>query len=225
MPVITIAREYGAGGLSVARLLAERLDAPVIDRSLIADVAQRTHLTTSQVEDEDEQGRSLLDRIARSFGTLGETAGGWAADPEYFIDHHAEVVAFTRSALEEAARLGNAIIVGRGGAAALRDVPGACHVFLWAPEAQRLDEIQHRLGCDTITARREMHAVDARRAAYVREGYHVDWRSRELYTLILNTARLGYAGAAACILAAAAETADRVNAAQAGAATLVGAST
>lgn len=208
MPVITIAREYGAGGLSVARLLAEELDAPIIDRSLIADVARRTHLTAAQVEDEDEQGRSLLDRIARSFGTLGETAGGWAADPEYFIDHHGEVLAFTRAALEEAARMGNAIIVGRGGAAALRDVPDACHVYLWAPEEHRIREVRRRLGCDVATARREIHAVDSRRAAYVREAYSVDWRNRELYDLILNTARLGYAGAAACIVAAVATRAS-----------------
>jgi cytidylate kinase len=202
MPVITIAREHGAGGLAVATLLAQELGAAIVDRSLIGEVARRASLPPDRVAEEDEHGRSVLDRIARATIPLGVTVGGWAADPDYLVDHHAQIVAFTRAALEEAARLGNAVIVGRGGAAALRDRPGVCHVFLWAPEPDRVRAIQERLGCDAAAARREMHKVDARRAAYVREVYDVDWRDRELYDLILNTARLGHRGSAAAILAA-----------------------
>jgi cytidylate kinase len=92
------------------------------------------------------------------------------------------------------------VIVGRGGAEELRDQPDACHVFLWAPERDRIRSIQERLGCDEATARREIHSVDARRAAYIREVHGVDWHDRALYDMVINTARLGYAGAAAAIL-------------------------
>ncbi len=200
MPVITIAREYGAGGSSVASLLAQALHADVVDKSLIADVARRASLAPAEVEAEDEQGRTALDRLARLFVPIGEAAAGWAVDPADLLDHHAVILDFTRAALREAARSGNAVIVGRGGAAELRDEPGACHVFLWAPERDRLPSIQDRLGCDEATARREIHSMDARRAAYVQELYGVNWHDRALYDMIINTARVGYAGAAAAIL-------------------------
>ncbi len=202
MPVITIAREYGAGGLTVATLLAEELGAMIVDRSLIADVARRTSLPPEQVEAEDEHARSLLDRVARAFLPLGEAVGGWAADPDDLLDYHARIVAFTQAALQEAARVGNVVIVGRGGAAALRDRESALHVFLWAPEPDRVRAIQERLGCDAEAARKAIHMTDARRAAYVREVYGIDWCDRTLYDLILNTGRLGHAGAMAAILGA-----------------------
>jgi hypothetical protein len=39
MPVVTIARETGAGGAEVGRLLADRLAADLVDGSLIDEVA------------------------------------------------------------------------------------------------------------------------------------------------------------------------------------------
>lgn len=201
MAVITIAREYGAGGSSVAALLAEELGATIVDRNLIRDVARRASIPAEQVAADDEHARSLLDRMARAFIPLGESIGGWA-DPDDLLDYHARIVAFTQAAIDEAARLGNVVIVGRGGAAALRNRESACHVFLWAPQADSVRAIRERLNCDAEAARRQISAVDARRAAYVREVYAVDWCDRSLYDLVLNTGRLGHAGAAAAILGA-----------------------
>jgi cytidylate kinase len=202
MPVVTIAREYGAGGSSVAALLAEELGAAILDRSVIAEVARRASLPPDRVAADDERARPLLDPLIRAFIPFGETVGGWSGDPADLADHHTEIVAFTQMALREAARTGNAVIVGRGGAVALRDQERVRHVFLWAPEADRVRTIQERLGCDAGAARQEMHAIDTRRAAYVREVYGVDWRDRSLYDLILNTGRLGHVGSAAAILGA-----------------------
>ncbi len=201
MPVITIAREYGSGGAEIGARLAAQLGAALVDRSLILEVAHRASLSPDQVEQEEEQGRSIVERMARAFIPLSD-AGGWVPEPADLIDHHAVIVALTRAVLQEAARTGNAVIVGRGGAAELRDEPSAYHVFLWAPESDRVRTIQERLGCDAVSARAALHATDHRRAAYVREVYGVDWRDRALYDLILNTARLGHTGTAGAILGA-----------------------
>ena len=200
MAVITIAREYGAGGSAVAELLARRLGATVVDRSLIADVARRAAAPPEEVAAEDERAPSFLDRLVRGFLPFGDTIGGWATSRDDLLDRHARIVAFTRAAIQESARLGNAIIVGRGGAAALRDHPGVLHVYLWAPEADRVRTVSERQGCDEAAARRAIRTVDARRATFVREAYDVDWRDRSLYDLALNTGRLGREGAAAAIL-------------------------
>lgn len=202
MPVITIAREYGAGGFDVAALLAQELGAEIVDKSLIAEVARRAALPAGEVAAEDEQGRTLLERIGRAFGPVGEAVTGWTTDPADLLDHHHLIISATKVALHEAARSGNAVIIGRGAAAALRDEPGVFHVFLWAPEADRVRTLQERHGYDEQTAFRELHSTDARRATYVREAYGVDWRSRVLYDMVINTGRIGSVGAARAILAA-----------------------
>jgi cytidylate kinase len=202
MPVITIAREYGAGGSSVAALLADELGADIVDRSLLADVARRASLPPEEVASEDERGHTLLDRITRAFVPLGDAVASGIVTTEDLVDNHALIVAATREALRAVARSGNVVIIGRGSAAELRDARDACHVFLWAPLADRIRAVREREGCDEGTARHRIHELDAARAAYVHEVYGVDWRDRSLYDLVLNTARLGHRGAAQAILGA-----------------------
>ncbi len=200
MPIVTIARELGAGGSAVASILAARLGAEIVDKSLIDEVARRASLATQEVEDEDEHGRSLFDRCIRLFAPLSEAWAGTLVRSDDLLDHHQLIISVTRAVLQEAARSGNAVIVGRGSAAELRDCPGAVHVFLWAPMADRVRAIRERIGCDEATARHRIRTVDGARAAYVYEVYGVDWHDRELYDITLNTARLGHTGAADAVL-------------------------
>ena len=53
MPVITISRQFGAGGSSVAKLVAERRHLDVVDQALIAEVARRASVPLADVEAED----------------------------------------------------------------------------------------------------------------------------------------------------------------------------
>lgn len=48
-PVITIAREYGAGGRSVASLLAEKLNIPWYDKDFIITTAENSGLSIEQI--------------------------------------------------------------------------------------------------------------------------------------------------------------------------------
>ena len=64
MPVITISRQFGSGGSSVAKLVAERRHLDVVDQALIAEVARRASVPLADVEAEDEHSASLLDRLA-----------------------------------------------------------------------------------------------------------------------------------------------------------------
>ena len=70
MPIVTISREYGAGGSSVAGIVAAELGAEVVDKKLIEEVADRLSIQPSDVEAETERPRTLLERLVRSFSTL-----------------------------------------------------------------------------------------------------------------------------------------------------------
>lgn len=204
MPVITIAREFGAGGSRVAAMLAQRLEAEVIDRRLVAEVAGRLGFTADAVAAQDEHAKSVVDRLVRSFAALGEAYGtGW--DVRYgepLADPQEAVQLLTEQVIRQTARRGNAIIIGRGGAFVLADWPDALHVFLRSAESVRIRAIMARFAFAEEEARRRLHQIDADRAAYMRQNYGTDWRDPRHYDLVLDTGRLGYQRAADTILAA-----------------------
>ena len=65
--IITISREYGAGGSDLARVLGERLGWRVIERELIEEVARRLEAPVEEVAGVDEHVGNLLERVSASF--------------------------------------------------------------------------------------------------------------------------------------------------------------
>src|SRR5438445_251733 len=63
-PVITITRQYAAGGSDVARLVAAALDWTVIDNEFVDEVALRAGLAPEEVAERDERAPGLLERLA-----------------------------------------------------------------------------------------------------------------------------------------------------------------
>jgi cytidylate kinase len=202
MPVVTISRQFGAGGSSVAAMVAADLGAEVVDKSLIEEVARRLQLSPGDVEAQEERPRTVLEKLVRSFSSLEPMMGaGWTPPyPDPLFDPRKEIVLLTQQVIREVAKGGNVVIVGRGAGFALRAVPGVFRVFLRAPDAARAAALMTRLNIGEAEARRKMHETDANRAAYIHQLYGRDWCDPDEYELIVNTGRLGYRAAADLIL-------------------------
>ena len=65
MKIITITREYGAGGGEVARQLAVALGWELLDRELLHQAAQIEHVPDRELERLDEQALKFADRLQR----------------------------------------------------------------------------------------------------------------------------------------------------------------
>ena len=202
MAVVTISRQYGAGGSSVAASVAARIGAEVLDKKLIEQVAARLSMEPEDVEHEEERPRTLLERLVRSFGSFEPPMGsGWSPPyPDPLFDPRKEIVELTEQVVREAAATGNVVIVGRGAGFILKDLPGLLRVFLWAPEPVRIRTLMARFGFTEAVARRKMHETDANRAAYMRQVYGADWTNVANYDLVLNTCCLGYESVADMIM-------------------------
>jgi cytidylate kinase len=202
MPIVTISRQFGAGGSSVAGLVASELGAEVVDKKLIEEVARRLSIRPSDVEAEDERPRTLLERLVRSFSVLEPGFGmGWAPPyPDPLYDSRKEIIHLTENVIREVAEGGNVVIVGRGAGFVLRDRPGVFRAFLRAPDDARVKTLVTRDGFTEAAARRKMHETDSNRAAYIKQLYGRDWCDVDEYDLILNTGRIGYETAAQMIL-------------------------
>ena len=199
MPVITIGRQFGAGGKTVAQMLARKLKVDVLDSQLIDEVAHRLQLPKEEVEAEDEQPGSLLHRLLMALGSASgepmippETAAWNPPNVDPVFDMRRAVLEITQHVIKEAAREGDVIIVGRGGAYILRDLEGALHVYLRAAEAIRVKAVMARLKLSEGEARRRVKQTDENWNAYIKQVYGHDRNLPSHYDMVLDTGRLGY---------------------------------
>src|SRR5205809_7491027 len=207
---MTIGRQFGAGGASVGRMLADRLKTDFLDSNIIDEVARRLQLPKEEVEAEDEQPGSLLARLLVALGSASSEplmpaeAAAWTppnAAPTF--DTRKAVLQITQHVIEEAARAGNVVIVGRGGAYILSKHPGALHIFLRAAEAVRLKTIKARFEiASDDEARRRLKQSDENWTAYIKQVYGHDRNHPAHYDMVLDTGRLGYEGTVDAILEA-----------------------
>jgi len=210
MPVITIGRQFGAGGATVGRMLATRLKADFLDSEIIDEVARRLQLPKEEVEAEDEQPGSLLARLLVALGSASteplipaESAAWSPPNAAPTFDTRKAVLQITQHVIEEAARDGNVVIVGRGGAYILSRHPDALHIFLRAAEAVRLKTIKARFEITSDDeARRRLKQTDENWTAYIKQVYGHDRNHPAHYDMVLDTGRLGYEGTIEAVVAA-----------------------
>src|ERR1700693_3687886 len=199
MPVVTIGRQFGAGGSTVGTMLAAELHADLLESRIIDEVAHRLQLPKEEVEAEDEQPGSLLSRLLVALGSASSEplippeATAWSppnADPAF--DTRKAVLQITQHVIQEAARAGNVVIVGRGGAYILKDFPGALHVFLRAAEAVRVKALMERFKITSEEeARRMLKRTDENWTAYIKQVYGHDRNLAAHYDMVLDTGRVG----------------------------------
>lgn len=179
MPVITISRQLGSLGRTVAGLVAERLGYAMVWRDLINQAAQRAGAP--------EAALSAIDEL----GLLGVSASRQACQ------------AYCRAVeqvMKEWADKGNVVIVGRAGQVILRGQPGVLHVRVVAPLDIRAERLATAHGIALESARAQVEASDKFRRHYLKRFYRVSWDDPELYDLVVNTGRVSPATAAEMIV-------------------------
>jgi cytidylate kinase len=198
--VITISREYGAGGSEIARRVAAALGWSVVDNELVEEVAERAGLTPAEVAEREERAPTFVERLSR---TLAAAMPEFVAPPGGTVPEldEARLVRITESVVAELAEKGKVVLVGRAAPVVLGRREGALHVRLVAPRPDRVRAISERLGIDPDEAGRIVDESDAMRASYHREYYEREWTDPLNYDMTLNTGALGLQGAADVVVA------------------------
>ena len=185
---VCLSREAGAGGASLARNVATRLDWRVYDHELLEAIARRMEVTVDDVSKLDELSPSVIqDWIL----PLREE---YYAPLEAYLDHLAKLV-------EAIGLQGNSIIVGRG-AGFMLPRESTLNVLIVAPLKARAKRLSEREGLTPRTARRVAIDRDHRRRRFIRAMYHVDPTDPHHYDLVLDTESLGLTIAAEILVRA-----------------------
>ena len=179
MKVITISREYGAGGHTIGRQVAERLGINFYDRDIILSTARESGLDVDRIIEEEEVMRkrdSFLRAILPASYDIKDT-----------------VFEYERRAIIKLANEGPCVLLGRCSGVTLEEENiDHMSVFLFADEAHRLPRAMELNDCtDPEQARRIMRKIDSGRHAYYEcyTGRH--WGSVHEYTMALDTGILG----------------------------------
>ncbi|WP_446664446.1 cytidylate kinase-like family protein [Flexivirga sp. B27] len=187
MPGITISSAYGAGGGIVAPRVAERLGFAMLDRAISARVAHELDVSVEEAA-EGERKLSFADRFFRNLAPLADTISGGsaiaAADGAAAEEFRTEADKIMREALTD-----GAVILGRGGAAALHDRTDVLRIRLYGTAEERIKAAE-KFGEGGVTpeqAEANLEKVDAARAKYVQHLYCRDIDDPALYHLQLNT--------------------------------------
>ena len=181
MRIITLSREYGAGGHSVGRRVAAELGIEFYDRDIIRNSAEEMGIDPALLEAEEE-AISRRDTFLRNINPIS------SYDRKDAI-YEAESTVILRLAAK-----GPCLILGRCADAVLRaaGVP-SLDVFLFADEQHRMKRVGELIGSqDPGVIRRTIRRTDQARHAYYNHYTGKNWGDYRNYHLSLDSGVLGY---------------------------------
>lgn len=131
--VITISREFGSGGRTIGRRVAEKLGIPCYDSELIQQVAEKSGFSENYIKDAGEYAPGGFLASALSHRASGPNNADYLWKIQYNI-------------ITELAEKGPCVIVGRCADYILRDKADCLKVFIHADLAFRAERIVKEYG-------------------------------------------------------------------------------
>lgn len=181
--VITISREFGSGGRSIGRKVAERLGYAFYDEELVNEVAKRSGFAPEFIK---EQGEYATSRHSLLFALA--TAQQFSLDGLSTMD---KLYIEQTKIIEELAAIGNCVIVGRCADYVLREREDTLHVFIFGEEQEKAKRIIEKYGESSKAPEKRLREKDQRRKVYYKNYTGRVWGQTSNYDLCLNSSVLG----------------------------------
>lgn len=181
--IITISRQFGSGGHTVGKIVAEKLGIPFYDKELVDQIALESGFAPKFVEEHGEHspGRTLLSYAFAPQGVPGVMNGLSTADFLWNIQC---------SAILQLADKGPCVIVGRNSDYILKDRDDCFHVFIYADMAYRAERIVRLYGGSEKSPEARLQEKDKRRKVNYQHYTGRTWGSAENYDICINTATI-----------------------------------
>ncbi len=176
--VITISREFGSGGRTIGKAVADELGIPCYDNEILQEIAQKSGFSEAYVKEAGEYAPG---------GFLASTFSHPASGPnntDYLWKMQYQLIT-------ELAQQGNCVIVGRCADYILRDKADCLRVFIHADMSFRAERIVKVYGEGEKSPEQRLRDKDKRRAAYHRFYTDMKWGHAQNYDITLNSGTLG----------------------------------
>lgn len=180
--IVTISRQFGSLGRSIAAELSDRLGVKYLDRDIVDETAKRMGLAIPDISKAEESGVGTFWRRAFPLGKELE-----------FSDQIFEV---QKNVIRDFAKEQSGIVVGRCADYVLKDHPRKLSIFIYASPEDRIRNCIEKFDMDEKTARRMMNEVDNARENYHKTyipGYKNAFTGRDL---CIDSSTFGVSGTA-----------------------------
>ncbi len=193
MAVITISRQFGAGGKTVGKKVADKLGYTFADDDIVQMVAEAANVSPHWVESIEKEAGGKLSRVVSSMVSkrlvdriLKDERG--YMDERLYLDYLVVIIA-------QIAEEGNVVVLGRGSQYILHDHPDAYHVLLVSDLQSRVKFMTERYDFSESQALQIINREDKRQLNLYRKIGKTDYDNPALYHLVLNMAKMELATA------------------------------
>ena len=182
--IITISREFGSGGRTIGRLVAEKLGIPFYDKELVKQISVESGFAPNFVEENGEHapGRSFFAYAFAPQGVPGIMNGLSTNDFLWNIQC---------SVILQIADEGPCVIVGRNADYILKDREDVLHVFIHADDEFRKDRIVKLYGQSEKSPSARVAEKDKRRKVNYQHYTGRNWGDAQNFDLCLDSSKLG----------------------------------
>ena len=182
--IITISREFGSGGRTIGRMVAEKLGIPFYDKELVDQIALESGFAPQYVEEHGEHspGKSFFSYAFAHHGVPGVMNGLSTADFLWNIQCNV---------ILQLAEKGPCVIVGRNADYILKDRKDCLHAFIHADMDFRADRIVRLYGESEKSPEARLQEKDKRRRVNYQHYTGRAWGTAQNYDICLNSSTIG----------------------------------
>ena len=189
--VITINRELGSGGRTVGRKLAEKLNVPFYDKTLINELKQKFNLSTEQIEKLKGSKRQGWREFINAAMYLGQGMNETLyyqrmTGKEEHILTSTDMFEVEKEVLKNVAEEDSCIIAGRSGFSIFADHPNHLSILIQAPLEHRIQRIMVKQQLSREEAQKAIKKVDEMRENYVKRFTGTSRYDTRNYDLVIN---------------------------------------
>ncbi len=171
---ITISREHGSGGRTIAEKVADKLGLKLYDKLLISMLAKESGLSETYIKETD------MKRIFSFFYNVSFSSRNLPLEDQLFI--------FQSNLIKDVYRKEPALIVGRCSDYVLRDEKDVLNVFIYAPMEEKAVRASKEYGeTGEKDAVKYLEKCDRQRAQYYMHYAGRKWGDRANYQLMIDS--------------------------------------
>jgi cytidylate kinase len=176
MAVLTISRQFGAGGRTLGESISKRLGYRYVEEDLIKELAIKAKVSARQIKDFEERGISkllkFLDKIVSA-----SYVDRLASDNYRYVDEEIYMGAI-KTVIEDLYREGDVVIIGRGAQYILKGYENVRHILLIAGLEHRIRFMMEKYSLNEARAAKAITRADQIRTRFLNlfapEGSHND---------------------------------------------------
>ena len=180
--LVTISREYGSGGRTIGKILAQKLEVPFYDKEELIDLAaERSGFSKELLAGAELKAKNSFAYNLSSALSFNEATSG---SP---LSVNEKLFLATFQTIREIGEKGEAVIVGRCADYVLREIAGVTNVFIYADQEDRLRRAVESYGENPDDVKEIVATYDKARQNYY--NYHTGqkWGEFKNYNLAINS--------------------------------------